>query len=63
MTPTALHSQRHPREAKEGTFQNLAAHNTVSLHLVTPVTGPGRTHGSIGRTHGAHYGDAYDRGD
>eukprot|EP00966_Prymnesium_polylepis_P303652 7014418-Prymnesium_polylepis.1 len=37
MTPTAIHSQRLPRAAKEGTLQKLAAHNTVSLHLVTPV--------------------------
>eukprot|EP00966_Prymnesium_polylepis_P256038 5914699-Prymnesium_polylepis.1 len=37
MTPAALHSQRHPRAAKEGTLQKLAAHNPVSLHRVAPV--------------------------
>eukprot|EP00966_Prymnesium_polylepis_P226704 5244810-Prymnesium_polylepis.1 len=31
MTPTALHSQRHPRAAKEGTLQKLAAHNKHNL--------------------------------
>jgi hypothetical protein len=36
----ALHSAqnaRHPRAAKDETLHKLAAHNTVSLHLVTPV--------------------------
>jgi hypothetical protein len=61
MTPAALHSQRHPRAAKEGTLQKLAAHNTVSLHLVTPVlvqVAPTRPTGELT----VHYGDAYDRG-
>ena len=37
MSSTALHSQRLPRAAKDRTLQKLAAHNTISLHLVTPV--------------------------
>eukprot|EP00966_Prymnesium_polylepis_P263453 6085572-Prymnesium_polylepis.1 len=62
MPPAALHSQHHPRAAKEGTLQKLAAHNTVSLHLVTPVlvleVAPTGSTGELT----VHHGDAYDRG-
>ena len=62
MSPTALHSQRHPRAAKDGTLQNLAVHNTVSLHLVTPLLVQVAPTGPSGELT-VHYGDAYDRGD
>ena len=62
MSPTALHSQRHPRAAKDGTLQKLAVHNTVSLHLVTPVLVQVAPTGPSGELT-VHYGDAYDRGD
>ena len=62
MSSTALHSQRHPRAAKDGTLQKLAAHNTISLHLVTPVLVQVAPTGPSGELT-VHYGDTYDRSD
>ena len=62
MSSTALHSQRLPRAAKDGTLQKLAAHNTISLHLVTPVLVQVAPTGPSGELT-VHYGDTYDRSD
>ena len=62
MSSTALHSQRRPRAAKDGTLQKLAAHNTISLHLVTPVLVQVAPTGPSGELT-VHYGDTYDRSD